>query len=319
MRSTRLDREARDAAATATWNAESAKPVRERQYFLFGEIADALARTPGRLEVDVAERGRILLDLADRTCRGEFNLSDDSEVVTLIGEPPYFVPIAPVRAGGFLANPEALIFRRDACRRYVQNSSLDGAPRVLTAGFPEQASGMQSSRGDATRPNTGKLMPDDRAALLTPIPGHVRPPGEAEGYTLLWDAAAEMSRANGQSLARNWLRLMDAFWRGDLAPDGLTYFYPAPPAGRECVVLDRTALGGMLLGHRALDTKAASIDDLRHWRVSDYRDQPAPFGAYFEHDPEGRVGLALPTRELALARRRKNFGIGGSRTRGRCS
>jgi hypothetical protein len=134
------------------------------------------------------------------------------------------------------------------------------------------------------------------------------PPDEAEGHTLLWDAAAEMSRANGESLERNWLRLMDAFWRGDLASDGLTYFYPAPPAGREFVVLDRTALGGMLLGHQALGTGAESIDALRHWRVADYRDQPAPFGAYFEHDPEGRVGLALPIRELALARRHKDFG-----------
>src|SRR5262249_36049347 len=55
---------------------------------------------------------------------------------------------------------------------------------------------------------------------------NVMPPDEAEGYTLLWEAAAEISRTTGQSLKRNWLHLMDSFWRGCLAPDGLTYFYP---------------------------------------------------------------------------------------------
>lgn len=138
--------------------------------------------------------------------------------------------------------------------------------------------------------------------------GQVMAPDEADKYTLLWDAAREMSRNNEHDVEWNWLRLMDAFWRGDLAPDGLMYFYPAPPAGREFVVYDRAALAGLLLGPGALDSGAASIDELRHWRVADYRDQPAPFGAYFEHDPEGRVGLALPIRELALARRSKDLG-----------
>ena len=82
---------------------------------------------------------------------------------------------------------------------------------------------------------------------MTPASTNVMPPDEAQGYTLLWDAAAEMSRANGQPLGRNWLRLIDAFWSGNFAPDGLTYFYPVLPAGREYVVLKRDALAGMLL------------------------------------------------------------------------
>jgi hypothetical protein len=128
--------------------------------------------------------------------------------------------------------------------------------------------------------------------------GEVMAPDEADKYTLLWDAAREMSRNNERDVEWNWLKLLDAFWRGDLAPDGLMYFYPALPAGREFVVYDRAALAGLLLGPRALETGAASIDDLRHWRVSDYRDQPAPFGDYFEHDPEGRLGFAVLTQEL---------------------
>jgi hypothetical protein len=123
------------------------------------------------------------------------------------------------------------------------------------------------------------------------------PSDEAERYTLLWDAAAEMACSNEQLLERNWLRLIDAFWRGDLASDGLTYFYPAPPAGREFVVLRRDALAGMLLGHRAVDTEAVPIDDLRHWRTADYENQSAPCG-YFRRDPEGRLGLAVLATEL---------------------
>jgi hypothetical protein len=130
--------------------------------------------------------------------------------------------------------------------------------------------------------------------------------GEAEGHALLWDVAAEMSRATGWPPERNWLRLMDAFWSGDLAPDGLTYFYPGSATGREFFVYARMVLAGMLLGHAALDTGAASIDDLRHWRVADYRNQPTPFGDYFEHDHEGRVGLAVQRRELDRWQQKEN-------------
>jgi hypothetical protein len=124
----------------------------------------------------------------------------------------------------------------------------------------------------------------------------VMPPDEADGYTLLWDAAAQMSRANGRSLERNWLRLMDAFWRSDLSREGLIYVYPGRP-GREFVVLDRTALGGLLLGHRDLDAEAAKIESLRQWAVADYLGQPAPFD-FFQKNAEGRFGLAVLTRDL---------------------
>jgi hypothetical protein len=68
-------------------------------------------------------------------------------------------------------------------------------------------------------------------------------PDEADKYTLLWDAAREMSRNNERDVEWNWLKLLDAFWRGDLAPDGLMYFYPAPPAGRESFMTARRWLG----------------------------------------------------------------------------
>jgi hypothetical protein len=126
---------------------------------------------------------------------------------------------------------------------------------------------------------------------------NVMPADKADGYTLLWDAAAKMSRANGRSLEWNWLRLMDAFWRGDLSPDGLIYFYPGQP-GREFVFLDCMALGGLLLGHHNRDTAAANIENLRQWSVADYLGQPTPFGSFFQFHPEGRYGLAVLTRDF---------------------
>jgi hypothetical protein len=149
----------------------------------------------------------------------------------------------------------------------------------------------------------GQQKLESPADFVTSAPVHVMSPDEAERYTLLWDAADEMSRANGQPPERNWLGLMDSFWSGDLASDGLTYFYPGSAAGREFFVYDRAALAGMLLGHGALDSGKKSIDDLRHWRVDDYRTQPDPFADFFQRDPEGRIGLAIPTHEFNRWRR----------------
>ena len=126
---------------------------------------------------------------------------------------------------------------------------------------------------------------------------NVMPADEAEGHTLLWDAAAEMSRTNGRSLEWSWLCLMDAFWCGDLSPDGLIYFYHGQP-GREFVLLDRTALSDPLSDHHHLETAGAKIENLRQWAVADYLGQPTPFGEFFREDPEGRFGLAVLTREL---------------------
>jgi len=57
--------------------------------------------------------------------------------------------------------------------------------------------------------------------------GDIMSPDETARYTLLWDAAAEMSHSNGGSAERNWLRLMDAWWSGQMSPTGLIYIYPA--------------------------------------------------------------------------------------------
>ena len=132
--------------------------------------------------------------------------------------------------------------------------------------------------------------------------GDVMGPDEVDKYTLLWDAAREMSRNNGRDIEWNWLRLIDAFWRGDLARAGLVHFYRGSEPGREFVTHNRDALAGLLLGWRTLEDgtrePAHPIDTIRHWSVADYRGQPAPLGDYFERDHEGRLGLAVLTQEL---------------------
>jgi hypothetical protein len=135
----------------------------------------------------------------------------------------------------------------------------------------------------------------------------VMPADKAEGYTLLWDAATEMSGANGRSREWNWLRLMDAFWRGDLSPDGLVHFYRGRLRNGEYVVYAREELAGLLLGWRPLENgtrePAQPIETLRLWAVADYLAQPEPFGVYFWDDHEGRFGLAVLTQELDCWRR----------------
>jgi hypothetical protein len=173
---------------------------------------------------------------------------------------------------------------------------LQRAPGLLSNWFPETAGEPHLPAEEATFPNASQ--PNNGIAFGALISGRVMPPDEAEQYILLWDAATKMAGANGHSVERSWLSLMDAFWRHEFAPAGLIYFYPTPPAGREFVALDRNTIAGMLLGHRELESGAKSIDDLRNWRISDYDNQPPPFGDFFKCDPEGRIGLAVLAKEF---------------------
>jgi hypothetical protein len=134
------------------------------------------------------------------------------------------------------------------------------------------------------------------------IIGKVMPPDEVEKYIMLWDAAGAMCRDNGEALERNWLRLMDAFWCGHLSPDGLVHFYRAGTAEREFILQDREVLAGLLLGWRTVGhgtrEPTQPIQNLRHWTVADYVQQPAPFDDYFKRDTEGRFGLAVLSSEF---------------------
>jgi hypothetical protein len=51
MRAAREEREAYDAACNAEWDAECAKPIAQRRYFSFVELADGLAADPCTLRL----------------------------------------------------------------------------------------------------------------------------------------------------------------------------------------------------------------------------------------------------------------------------
>lgn len=113
--------------------------------FLVMEIARALARLSGRVEVDLDEAYRITDDMAAWYLRGEFS---EHEVVALAGEPgepPILRTIAEIandaqrRGESYSLSQQewrmAWMLTAPAARRYVDGCGLAGAPRVSREWF----------------------------------------------------------------------------------------------------------------------------------------------------------------------------------------
>jgi hypothetical protein len=106
------------------------------------EIARAMARRPGRVEVDCEEAHRITDDIAEWYLRGEFG---DDEVVAYASDPPSLRSLAEIkedarRRGEIwrLSQPEwraAYMLTVPAVRRYLEGCGLVGAPRVRQEWF----------------------------------------------------------------------------------------------------------------------------------------------------------------------------------------
>jgi hypothetical protein len=106
--------------------------------FYIHELARAIARLPGRAEVDEQEAYRITDDIAEWYRRGEF---DDSEVVAFVGDPPMPRSLADMKKdlhrrgeSWCLSQPEwraAYCLTAPAARRYLEGCGFDGALRVL--------------------------------------------------------------------------------------------------------------------------------------------------------------------------------------------
>jgi hypothetical protein len=144
----------------SAWLAESLQPVGHRQLFKFGEIADALARNPGRQEVDSAESARIGADLVKWFNCGEFA---DEEVLASFDDPPHFRPLKPsleeaqrqAERDGRLDWRE-LILMRPAPKTYLERTSLDGARRLFREWF-SVADGRQGKRPIGAQPTPAQL------------------------------------------------------------------------------------------------------------------------------------------------------------------
>jgi hypothetical protein len=157
------------------WIEERAKPISERQFFSFGEIAKRLARDPRDLAIDPVIRERVDRDLVEWA---QTRLFGAGEVLLLGGDPPDFRPLElpSLPAGGITLFPdnEALALRRGACRRYGEaRSELPGAAGLLRDWF-------------ATQPEAaGADNREFREAILSVIHEHGRP-----GKTVLWKRSA---------------------------------------------------------------------------------------------------------------------------------
>jgi hypothetical protein len=115
--------------------------TRPGPFYIF-EIGEAIARLPGRAEVDREEAIRITDDIAEWYLRDEF---DDDEVVACAGDPPKLRSLARIREDlrrrdedWILAQPEwraGYALTAPAALRYLEGCGFAGAPRVRREWF----------------------------------------------------------------------------------------------------------------------------------------------------------------------------------------
>jgi hypothetical protein len=141
----------------AFWDTEVRRPIGDRRFFRFGQIARRLARLRGRAEVDEDEAYRVLNELIAWYERHEFA---EDEVLVLVDDPPHFAALKPRldevereyrREGRPILHfwRDGVLLTRPALRRYLERSTLIGAPRLLLEWFPNVIS---PTRTDAAAP-----------------------------------------------------------------------------------------------------------------------------------------------------------------------
>ncbi len=166
-----IERDATWQAADNQWRRDNLKPPHQREHFQVAEIAEALARLPGRPEVDAQLRRSITIDLYEWIERREFA---EEDVLMLLGGSKLCVPfpLDEVLNDGtqkLIGNPEssprrpvfelrnfdrsvwlnlgAVILTRPAVRRYLDRCGFDGAPRVTAEWFGKDATPGRKSPG----------------------------------------------------------------------------------------------------------------------------------------------------------------------------
>jgi hypothetical protein len=150
-------------AADDQWLRDNLQPPLQREHFQVAEIAEALARLPGRPEVDAQLRRSITIDLYEWIERREFAEEDvlmlvggsklcvpfplcevlDDATRKLVGNPESSprLPVFELRSfdrSGWL-NLGAIILTRPAVRQYLDRCGFDGAPRATAEWFGKAA------------------------------------------------------------------------------------------------------------------------------------------------------------------------------------
>jgi hypothetical protein len=184
--------------------------------FSIYDLARAIARLPGRAEVDKQEAIRITDDIAEWYLRGEFH---DDEVVAYVayvaGEPPALRSLAEikdvVRRRGedwCLSQPEwrtVCLLTAPAALRYLEGCGYDGAPRVRREWFGgAEAAIPEATQSEAPLPRKGRRgKPGPKPRLRTEITNRMlddlqsrrRTPEELEG-----DKLAALAKQYGGTL-----------------------------------------------------------------------------------------------------------------------
>jgi hypothetical protein len=158
MRAARL----RDEAHVRKWHrartAERARPIGQRRYFSFAEIAEQLARDPDRLATDPKLRERIAGDLAAWVQNRQFA---SGEVVTLSGDPPDFRPFQLTPGAILVPYAEVLFLSRGACRRYAEaRAEVPGAALLLRDWFAAEAAETNAANAVEQQPLHGQALDD---------------------------------------------------------------------------------------------------------------------------------------------------------------
>jgi hypothetical protein len=126
--------------------------IDRRELFICGQLAAGLARLPGRLEFEEAEAYRILHQITVWYARGEFAAD---EVLVIFGEPPQLRPLREIEEQGAKISTfewrEGIMLTRAACKRYLERSTLQGAPRLIREWFSIPTSGGLQGAADVTK------------------------------------------------------------------------------------------------------------------------------------------------------------------------
>jgi hypothetical protein len=129
-------------------------------FYIF-QIGEALARLPGRIEVDPEEARRITDDIGEWYLRGEFR---DDEVFACAGDPPSLRSLAEIkedsRRRGEIWRLTQPIWRAgymltaSALRRYLEGCGLSGAARVSSEWFGAIATPtVEAAKSNPSAPN----------------------------------------------------------------------------------------------------------------------------------------------------------------------
>jgi hypothetical protein len=142
--------------------------------FVCGQIALALARVPGRMERDEDEAYRILDHIIASYKRGEFT---DDEIMVFFGKPPQIRTLKslPEDARGEIESlfrpiwRDAVMLSFSAAKRYLEASTLAGAPRLLFDWFTDNTSPRSSHRAIRDRPSAAAGDSGDALASVTSV------------------------------------------------------------------------------------------------------------------------------------------------------